>query len=351
MKLLRSKLKKEQVNLLMSKNNVFRFLVFLGIIVLTLYVTNDTPEENMSSGVSFAVNTKEIDNYANVLNYNYILKSGEKSGVTYSVLKDMDFSFAEYEFDLAQYPQGICFTDEYLFITSYSSEAECLGELKIFDKEDGEYLLTLCMDEDSHLGGITYDGENVWVCNSANMTIERISYDFICLLAEQNKGEVLNICHLVDEYSVENVPSSITFYNGRLWIATHNVLFPSNLVTYYYDKKTDSVKSLSEYTIPPQVQGITFGEDEKVYLSTSYGRQKSSYLLVYKSIFRLINSSTNFCEVIEMPPCSEGIVINNNNLYVLFESANETYLKGSDGNGSSISPLDKILIINNIENR
>lgn len=36
----------------------------------------------------------------------------------------------------------------------------------VFDRETGEYMVTLGMDENSHLGGIAFDGDNVWVCNS-----------------------------------------------------------------------------------------------------------------------------------------------------------------------------------------
>ena len=50
-------------------------------------------------------------------------------------------------------------------------------------------------------------------------------------------------------------------------------------------------------------------------------------------------------ERIEMPPCSEGISMYQNKLYVLFESAGKKYLEGTDGHGKSISPLNKILII------
>ena len=46
-----------------------------------------------------------------------------------------------------------------------------------------------------------------------------------------------------------------------------------------------------------------------------------------------------------MPPCSEEIDIDEDNLYVLFESAGEKYLEGTDGKGQSLSPIDKLLII------
>ena len=48
-----------------------------------------------------------------------------------------------------------------MLITSYSDDKGSLGELMVFDREDGEYLVTLGMDANSHLGGIAFDGENV----------------------------------------------------------------------------------------------------------------------------------------------------------------------------------------------
>ena len=46
-----------------------------------------------------------------------------------------------------------------------------------------------------------------------------------------------------------------------------------------------------------------------------------------------------------MPPCSEEIDCYNDTLYVMFESAGEKYLEGTDGKGTSLSPIDKILEI------
>ena len=46
-----------------------------------------------------------------------------------------------------------------------------------------------------------------------------------------------------------------------------------------------------------------------------------------------------------MPPCSEEIDIYNDTIYVMFESAGEKYLEGTDGKGTSLSPIEKILMI------
>lgn len=151
--------------------------------------------------------------------------------------KENDF-LNNYIFSEAQCPQGICITDEYVLITSYSDDKGSLGELMVFDREDGEYLVTLGMDANSHLGGIAFDGENVWVCNSYDTTVERISYDFLSLMATANSKQVIDATGVVDVFDVGNKPSCITYYGGRLWIATHNILFRSKMVAYYYDKRT-----------------------------------------------------------------------------------------------------------------
>lgn len=59
------------------------------------------------------------------------------------------------------------------------------------------------------------------------------------------------------------------------------------MVAYYLDKKTDKLIALSDYKIPQKVQGVTFDDSGNVYLSTSYGRNQSSYLYCYDSVTAL----------------------------------------------------------------
>lgn len=305
--------------------------------------------------------SESIDNYYNVENYSY--KSSAVRNADTVWLKDCEYTFCDnidipgmpdtresdflnqYIFSESQCPQGICLTDEYVLVTSYSEEQDCKGELMVIDRESGDYLATLGMDEKSHLGGIAFDGTNVWVCNSQKKTIERISYDFIRLMASENRNEVVDATELVDIYEVKNTPSCITYDSGRLWIATHTKFFRSRMVAYHLDSKSDTLEALSEYKIPAKVQGIAFNDSGAVFLSTSYGRKDSSYLKIYDSIVSLSSHPKTPDIQIEMPPCSEEIDISGDDVYVIFESAGEKYYEGTDGKGKSISPLDKILDI------
>lgn len=364
-------------------------LIVLGFVIITITeVKNKMPEDpNGSSGNSVVIESEKnnkntenlneqivddseignsilestIDNYANVMNYSYITKASTNSKQKFVHLKNVPFSFIQTieipgmpdekkdtfwdRFSNSQCPQGICFTEEYVLITCYSFEDDCLGEFMVFDRVTGEYLITLGMDKKSHLGGIAYDGKNVWVCNSSTKTIERISYDFIQLMATENKGQVIDATGVVDIYKVKNIPSCITYYNGRLWIATHNKLVESQMVAYYYSSTKDELISLSTYNIPSQVQGITFGKNGEVYLCSSYGRKLSSYIRKYDSVYEMTTNVSKPSLTIEMPPCAEEIDFDNGELFVIFESAAEKYYEGTDGNGTSLSPLDKILVI------
>ena len=301
-------------------------------------------DKDLSLGTSVIRSyAREIDNTANVEGYEYGIYVNQSSRKR---LKDMSYVFSdEIQLPRDMYLQGICFTEKYVLITSYADEKKNLGKIMIYDKFTGEYLLSLGMDENSHLGGIAYDGSNIWVCNSSQMSVERISYTFVCVAAENHKGELLDIRNLVDVYPVKLIPSCITFYDGCLWIASHKKYTNSHMMSYRFDVMNNELNFDSVYQIPSKVQGIVFDENGRIILSTSYGRKKSSYLKIYPSVEKMSINIDEYEQLIELPPCSEGIDMNNQQLFIIFESAGEKYLEGTDGKGKSIAPLDKILII------
>ncbi len=360
----RNRLKKELENLLKLKNNeVFGSILYIVTITILIVISNEynkMPEDNRSSGILF-LGAENIDNYGNVTNYEYTSKTNENQK-KYR-LKDLAYSFwqellipgmpdtrqTDYEngyiFDTNQCLQGLCFTDEYVLITSDSVEYGCFGELIIFDRNTGEYLVTLAMDEQSHLGGVAWDGKNIWICNSSNNTIERLSYRFVKKIASKKYGRVMNVTNLMEVYEVVNLPSGITYAEDCLWIVSHDIWGNTHMVSYAFDEAENELQALSSYNIPSKVQGIAFDDSGRVYLSMSYGRRRSSYIRKYESIDTMSRNVENYTMLIEMPPCSEEIVYSNGYLYVLFESAGEKYLNGTDGLGKSICPIDKILII------
>ena len=278
-------------------------------------------DKKLSSGYSVVWgNMVKIDNLRNVLDYEYKLEAPLKDEM-FHFLNEIDI-FAQSEDEIErnmeneEYPQGLCITNDFVIISSYSGIRGDMGKMKVFDKDKGELLLVLGMDENSHLGGLTFDGRYIWVCNSSKMSIERISYAFIREMVNINRGKMIDARNLVDIYRVKNIPSCVTYYDGQLWVATHSIWTKATMVGYHFNEEKNRLNALVSFWVPPKVQGVAFSEEGEVYLSTSYGRRKSSYMKKYESIYAMTNDVDNYVELVELPPCSEGIVCRENKIYL-----------------------------------
>lgn len=316
----------------------------------------------VSEVVLFAKWTKAIDNYRNVEMYAYQTK--ENAHTAYQkLLKDCNYHFWDnlnipgmpqtresdylnnYITQATQCMQGLCFTPDYILMTSYAESDTVPGTLMIFDRHTGNYIVSLTMKVKSHLGGVTYDGENIWICHSQQKTLERIDYKFVQRIAQSGANYCVDASGISTEYKIKNSPSCISYYGGRIWVATHTTVFDGTMISYYYDKSTEQLLPLAEYTIPKEVQGVAFDDNGAIYFSTSYGRKNSSYLKAYHSLLSLTQHLAEPSAIVEMPPCSEEVVYADGSLVVLFESASEKYFEGTDGKGNSLAPLDKLLEI------
>lgn len=326
---LRNRLKRELVNLLKLKNRIIASIIILYLVLgLSIY----TPGDSLSPG-------DFIDNSYNVKNYPY--------NTSFTPLNELNYSFLDSVeiLDLNLVPQGLCITDEYYLITAYRDKLKELGELLVFDRATGTYLLSLGLDSYSHLGGIAYDGENIWICNSKDNVIERLDYTIINDLVLNCPKKILDIRPMMEVYPVDCKPSGITYYNEKLWIVTHNPWTNSQMLAYQYEADNNELIFQNHYDIPSQVQGVAFDDEGRVYFSISYGRRNSSFIKEFNSLDSLTKTGDNYARVIEMPPGSEQLWIVDNQIYILFESACEKYKRGTDGLGQSFCPLDKILVI------
>ena len=320
---------------------IFLFLLW-GLYIITEY---KVPENKILFSGNSVVRSNEnvIDNLINVIDYAYVTEESDEKNVC---LKDTSFYFED---GITLYgdmcPQGICFMEDYLLISSYSMQSNVLSIVSIYEKETKEYKLSLALDSKSHLGGIACDGENIWICNSSKMTIERISCDFVLDLIEIYPGQIVDVRNMINEYTVNVRPSSICIFDDSLWVVEHSKLTDSRMISYTYEPIKDELILEKNYRIPSKVQGIAFDKEGRVLLSTSYGRKNSSYLKIYDSVDNMSRNVKKYTKCIEMPPCSEGIVMQDDKLFVIFESASKKYLEGTDGKGKSIAPLDRILVI------
>lgn len=315
----------------------------------------------ISEMVLYAKWTPVIDNYHNVESYSY--KLSDLTDEKKKTLTECKYQFLEYisipsmpatrESDYlnnyiskdAQCMQGLCYTPDYILMTAYSESENEYGSLMVFDRESGEFLVTLAMKRNSHLGGVAFDGKNIWICHSEDKTLERLEYSWVSKIAESGAKYYVDVSGITEQYPIANSPSCITCFGGRIWVATHNILFDGEMVSYSFDEEIRELLAISEYKIPKCVQGVAFDENGSIYFSTSYGRKNSSYLKAYTSLLELEKNLEEPAVEVEMPPCSEEIVCVEDSLKLLFESASEKYFEGTDGNGISAAPLDSLLEI------
>ena len=316
----------------------------------------------LSEVVLFAKWTEEIDNYHNVEMYSYKTCEDMDNGYQ-KLLTECNYRFWDdmnipgmpqtresdylnnYITQATQCMQGLCFTPEYILMTSYAESDTVPGTLMIFDRVSGEYLVSLSMKVNSHLGGVTYDGENIWICHSEQNTLERIDYSFVQKIVESGANYCVDVSGISVEYKIKNSPSCIAYYGDRIWVATHTTVFDGTMVSYSYNKSTEELIPLADYQIPKEVQGVAFDEEGTIYFSTSYGRKNSSYIKAYESLLTMEKNLKKPSLEVEMPPCSEAVAFVEGSLVVLFESASEKYFEGTDGKGNSLAPLDALLEI------
>lgn len=292
---------------------------------------------------------RTIDNVANVENFGY---KGNYEKTEATPIKECDYSFWENVLlpGTGQLPQettdscvqGLSFTPDYLLLTAYALNAQENGGLYVYDRKTGAFLGKIPMRRGSHLGGIAYDGKNVWVCHSGQQVLSRISYEALRGTVKQG---MFTVAGAEEDYPVEDEPSCLTAENGQLFAATFRDKVESRMTAYRYDENRDRLVAENVYQIPPKVQGVAFDAAGNVWFSTSYGRKNSSFLLKYKALAAVGEEGVQPEAVVELPPCSEELAAQNGKLYIVFESACRKYKEGTDGRGKSRSPLDKILLL------
>ncbi|MDD6193751.1 MAG: InlB B-repeat-containing protein [Lachnospiraceae bacterium] len=243
-----------------------------------------------------------------------------------------------------QCPQGLCITPEYYIVSSYAMENDKQGALTLYRRDNGEYVVSLGMEAESHLGGVAFDGKNLWICHSKTNEIECISYDFVEEIAGLSNQNFIDISNCFTKYKVNNIPSCITCFENKLYVVTHRVYTPG--VLYCYELIDNTLQLKEKLLLPSKVQGIYFDEKGGVWLSQSYGRNRSSHILYYSNITSLKKEFMIPEISVEMPPGSEAIVVEDNICYVLFETASYKYYEGGDGKGACKYPLDRILMVN-----
>ena len=344
------------------RNRAMAFLAVIGLSIGGAEGTGLLPEYDANATIGMPYNRVVNDENETLLNISnryidyYDVLSKDNNLVTFKqTIANPDGSV-----DIAV-PQGICHIDDYTIITAYNGnqkfknqidllnhnpeEHELLESLSfdnramliVLDSETNEEVAVLKLPDDNHVGGITTDGENLYIAKSSEYEVSVIEYDN---LKESIKNKDTKIDY-DKSFECENFPSYITYNDDQLWVGTWK---NENIIDYQatlcaYEITDEGLAKVNEFIIPQYSNGACFVDkynQKLLILSISNGRYMDSCLIAYR-----VNQDKNEIEKIgqiKAPPLAENIDIVDENLNVLFESGSPVYsgIKGK----STAYPID-----------
>lgn len=205
---------------------------------------------------------------------------------------------------------------------------------------------------DEHAGGVTVNGDFVYLPGTLGVDVFRLSE---IMAGERAKS--------IGKIAMEYDGDCCTFYNGYLFVGDfyypeayetpedHRVTTPAGdenpavIAVYKADPAAEfgiDPQPLAAISIREKVQGIGFTEEGEIVLSTSYGfndsqlwfygfdaQRQGSVKLAGNDVPLYYLDSANLTHQVDMPPMSEEVVCKDGKVYVLFESACTKYLYGN----------------------
>lgn len=238
-------------------------------------------------------------------------------------------------------PQGICFTSKYLLISAYDTNLKVNSVIYVLDKVNKKYLTAIILENSSHVGGLAYDGYNIWVCNptSSNYKSVGLIKETVINNAVKQGKDNIRINYAVKR-NVDITADFMTYYNGKLYVGECNEPGQGDGFVYEYSisnkkESSPSLKKKNKMYIPESTQGIAMTGDGTLVVSISYGytigkATTKSELRTYKPSWDKPNSkgiiSKNKRLVLKrIPLMAQNVVVCGTNTFISFESATYKY--------------------------
>lgn len=224
-------------------------------------------------------------------------------------------------------PQSIAFAKDYLLITAYDYNKAQESVIYVMNRKTRKYLTTIVMPHTGHMGGIAYDGENVWYTYSKNLHSFKFS---IIEQAVASKRSYTEIEQIDSVCPVPETVSYVSYYKGKIWAGAYNEKVKKYMYGYTINNKKGipTLTRTNKMLMPNRTQGVAFTSTGKMIISRSCQTKKGrsgflSQLDTYKPTWDLTKTSVKKNKrkkVVKMPPMNEGIAIKGSYTYVIYES-------------------------------
>lgn len=250
-------------------------------------------------------------------------------------------------------PQGLCATEDFIFISAYCNVKKYKTELDenkyyfdnsqklekekdhkthnsviyIIDRHTGEYIKNLVLPDTNHVGGLASDGENIYIAKSTDKQVSVITMKQVKRVLETKSLSV----EVQYEYTADcfNNASFVVYYNDLLWVGVFNEKENGKLVAFNVEKDSFRLTEVAAVTIPAKANGASFTDiNGQVYLNvnSSYGRKNVSDMYLYSvSDYGTKDIQIKPVGKYMMPPVMQNSCIYDGKMYYIFESAATCY--------------------------
>ena len=206
-------------------------------------------------------------------------------------------------------PQGLAFSQDFVFISAYCYDHQHHSIIHVLDRETGQPIKLLILPKRPHVGGLVYDTkrELLWLTITGSATGRVAALRLIDILADTSEETGQPIAYWLTTDLSEIPQASYLTQNNDQLVSGNFTLKGEGQLTFYLLP-----------TIAEMIQGVAF-YGHYLLASRSYGPYTSELLVSER------DSPSRILKRIKFPPYLEQIVVVEDRLAVLFESGAAAY--------------------------
>lgn len=208
-------------------------------------------------------------------------------------------------------PQGLAYWPkrDALLISYYDGRKKKHSRLAAIDRSSGKRLQLYELNGDGHVGALAITGRYLWIGDSGKLHRYKLS-----VLDATGK-----LPRIKASESFKVKASSFAAVDGdKLWLGDFNSNTDSFAARYAVGPGGNLRYDRAQIPAPPQAQGLAIAGGTAIW-SRSFGRKNDSIIDIGPL------GGDTYSRSIVAPNMSEGIVIVNDELHVLYESGSDVY--------------------------
>lgn len=237
-------------------------------------------------------------------------------------------------------PQSVTFAGDYMLISAYDYSKKQESVIYVVNKKTRKYITTIVLPHTGHVGGIAFDGVNVWITYGKNLQAFKFTEVQNAVASGKPYYELYRITSVCP---MPETVSYVTYYKNKIWAGAYSEMSKKYMYAYTIHDKggTPTLTNTNRVLMPNRTQGVAFTATGKMIISRSCQTKKGrrgfmSRLDTYQPTWdfsRYVIKKNSKKKTVQMPPMNEGIAISGSYTYVIYESPSFTECK---------APLDRV---------